>query len=173
VKSIVMAGGSANGRPLLRRTITGRKSGGGMMLESARKSSDAHTWGFENGVVMTALSSGCRAIRATFTAAGSFLFHGFSRPPFPPLLAHFASPTPPHSPWPEQSQLLVTKNTFDGEVLSDVVLDVHNLLNTETLLPLCHSAIMQNLLHCYIRACVASQKYATSSKIARRSKSSI
>jgi hypothetical protein len=47
----VMAEGRATGRPFVSRTITGRKEWRDIIPKSARKSTDSHTWGFENGVV--------------------------------------------------------------------------------------------------------------------------
>jgi hypothetical protein len=65
-----------------------------MILKSARKSADAHTWGFKNGVVMTIYRQVVGDPRDFFTVAGSFLFHGFSRPPFPPpiFMPRFSDP---------------------------------------------------------------------------------
>ena len=51
MKSIVDSSRSCNWASLLGRTITGEKWRG-MILKSARKSSDAQAWGFENGVLL-------------------------------------------------------------------------------------------------------------------------
>jgi hypothetical protein len=96
-----------------------------MILKSARKSSDAHTWGFKNGVVMTTLSSGCRATARYFTVAGSFLFHGFSRPPFPPPIFMLRFSDPFRNAWQTNSYLIT--ECMDGEAVSDLILNPHDL----------------------------------------------
>jgi hypothetical protein len=94
-----------------------------MILKSARKSSDAHTWGFKNGVVMTTLSSGCRATARYFTVAGSFLFHGFSRPvpPGSPMRATWQSgaPIPESDATIRKSQVLYDSGVRFGDRAPD------------------------------------------------------